>query len=206
MRSHFRTIRLLRWAITTVWWLTWLMAAAFLVLLPVLWATAGGPTTPFHDVAVWGEPVGATAEVAVAGWGAARLYGAEMNLEFVAAPAWFRAGSLVAWGAVFALILFFLYHLRRLAERVEAGAAFDPDNTRRLRLLGSALLASELLEGAVLWWQSHVVVEVAQSAAFEFGRVYDVDPGVLFAALVLFVLAEIFRRGTLLEEDHALTV
>jgi hypothetical protein len=204
--SNMKTVRLLRRGITVVWWLTWIVAAAFLVLLPVLQATTGRPATPIYDVAVWAEPLAAADRVAAPGWGEARLYGVETNLEFSQPPGWFRFASLLSWGALFAVALFFLYHLRRLAERVEAGAAFDPDNTRRLRLLGGALLGSELLGGMVLWWQSHMVVGVVESAAFEFGRVYEVDPGVLFAALVLFVLAEIFRRGTLLEEDQALTV
>jgi hypothetical protein len=200
------TVRLLRRGITVVWWLTWIIAAGFLVLLPALQAVTGGPHTPIYDVAVWAEPLAGGAGVAAPGWGDARLYGVETNLEFSHPPAWFRFASLLSWGALFTLLLFFLYHLRRLAERVEAGAAFDPDNTRRLRLLGGALLASELFGGLLLWWQSHVAVGVVESAAYEFGRVYEVDPGVLFAALVLFVLAEIFRRGTLLEEDQALTV
>jgi hypothetical protein len=204
--GNMKTVRLLRRGIAVVWWLTWLVAAGFLVLLPVLQETTGRPLTPIYDVAVWAEPLAAAEGVATRGWGDARLYGVETSLEFSHPPAWFRLASLLSWGALFALVLFFLHHLRRLAERVEAGAAFDPDNTRRLRLLGGALLASELFGGLVLWWQSHVVMGVVESPAFEFGRVYELDPAVLFAALVLFVLAEIFRRGTLLEEDQALTV
>jgi hypothetical protein len=204
--GNLKTVRLLRRAIAVVWWLTWIMAGLFVVLLPIMRATTGWTSNPFYDVTVLAEPLAAAHEVAAPRWGGARLYGVEAVVEFTRPPSWFRIASLVSWGAVFALVLFFLYHLRQLAERVEAGAAFDPENTRRLRLLGGALLSIELLEGLVMWWQSHVVVGVVESTSFEFGRVYEVDPAALFAALVLFVLAEIFRRGTLLEEDQALTV
>lgn len=206
-RGRMRTVRLLRRGIGVAWWLTWTMLALFLVAVPVLtWVTGAPASTPFYDAAIWAEPLEGAEPVTARGWGDARLYGIEVNVEFTAAPQWFVVSSLAGWGVVLGLFLFFLYHLRKLAERVEAGAAFDPDNTRRLRLLGGALMATELIEGVLMWWQSHVAIRVAESTVFEFGRVYEVDPTVLFAALVLFVLAEIFQRGTLLEEDQALTV
>jgi Protein of unknown function (DUF2975) len=107
----------------------------------------------------------------------------------------------------FALILIVLHNLRRIFQRVRDGAAFDAQNAIRLRTLALVLLALAML---------NAVAEVATAMAVRRGLAatssFAVPPGLhadltlVPVALVLMALAEVFRRGTELEDEQSLVV
>ena len=107
---------------------------------------------------------------------------------------------------VLGLTLLSLHHLRQIFRRVQDGAPFDADNALRMRTLGLLLLALAVFNGIAT-----LVTTLALRAELSGGPV-SVASGLhfnlplVFAALVLVVLAEIFRRGSELEREQALVI
>ena len=121
-------------------------------------------------------------------------------------PAWFRAVTYAAAAGMCALTLLFLSHLRQLFQRVRQGVPFDAQNATRLRRLGELLLAGDLLFTAIGFWQSTTLLRTVHDPAMPLRSSFAPDLSVIFIALVLIALAEIFRRGAALEDEQSLVV
>ena len=57
----------------------------------------------------------------------------EIAMPIRGAPVWFKVAAWTGSAVVGGLIVLFLYHLRRLFQRVRDGAPFDAQNATRLR-------------------------------------------------------------------------
>jgi hypothetical protein len=110
------------------------------------------------------------------------------------AAAFLLAGDLYLGGAIVVV-----GRLRRIFQTLIVGDPFDPDNVRRLRVIGAALAALELGRYAV-----------AALAKFIFHGHAHISGGVnlttWFAVLVIIVLAEVFREGARLRGEAELTI
>jgi hypothetical protein len=106
-----------------------------------------------------------------------------------------------------ALMLAFLYNLRRIFQRVRDGAAFDAQNVVRLRTLGALLLALAGLK-AVAELATSIAVRrgLAEGSSLTVPTGFHLDLSLVPVALVLIALAEVFRRGAALEEEQSLVV
>ena len=93
-----------------------------------------------------------------------------------------------------------LSRLLRIVESVSVGEAFTTGNADRLRAIAYGLLGSELLHLGVVAIASAVSKEVPLRISGNFAV-----SGWL-AVLLLFVLAQVFREGTLMREDLEGTV
>lgn len=100
-----------------------------------------------------------------------------------------------------ALIALFLLNLLRVVDSVGAGDPFAPVNAERLARMGWLMLAVQLVPlaiGALAAWIGRRV---------DLG---DVDVGIsadgIVLALVLFILARVFRQGAAMREDLEGTV
>ena len=89
--------------------------------------------------------------------------------------------------------------LRRVFGAMTAGDPFNPENVRRMRVIGLALI---VLEVAAL------VLRMAASALFPSVSPPGLDMNLTawFAILVVFVLAEVFREGARLRDEAEFTV
>ena len=105
-----------------------------------------------------------------------------------------------------ALMLLFLHHLRRIFQRVRDGAPFDAHNALRLRWLGLLLLALAVLAGFAELVTSLSVREWLTRNAIHVSTGLHINGWLVFVALVLIALAEIFRRGAELEQEQSLVV
>jgi hypothetical protein len=131
----------------------------------------------------------------------------ELKLPISTVP-WSLLAVLWSYAAVaFVLMLLFLHNLRRILQRVRDGSPFDAQNVVRLRTLGVLLLAIVAL---------NAVAEAATSIAVRRGLPagssltvptgFHVDLTLVPVALVLIALAEVFRRGAVLEHEQSLVV
>ena len=143
-------------------------------------------------------------------WGPARLeveeVRANIKMPVVLLP-WSIVATIwlmVATGA--SLILLSLYHLRRIFQRVREGAPFDAHNALRLRWLGLLLLALAVLAGVVDLVTSLATREWLARNDITVSMGLHMDGSLVFVALVLIALAEIFRRGAELEHEQSLVV
>jgi hypothetical protein len=205
-----RLVKMMAAVAAVAYFAFWIGGILVLVTLPVV-KMFGGPGSKFH----YGLqlPV-ATADLETTvhtTWGPAPLKldeaRAKLQLPIPILP-WSLIALLWSYTAVvFALMLILLHNLRRIFERVRDGAAFDAQNAVRLRTLGLVLLALAVL---------NAVAEVATAMAVRRGLATTssvVVPSGLHAdltlvpvALVLLALAEVFRRGTELEDEQSLVV
>ena len=162
----------------------------------------------------WGLPVPVIvqeAEVTMQSpWGAGRLEiedaRGSIRLPIAILPWWLFALLWAHAAAAGGLLVLCLHHLRRIFQRVRDGTPFDAANAIRLHRLGMVLLMLALLDGA-----AKLVVALAVRGNLSGGNVIvpatlSIDMSLVFVALVLIALAEIFRRGAELEDEQSLVV
>lgn len=101
-----------------------------------------------------------------------------------------------------------LYQMLRIFRNLDQGATFQVENIRRVRYIAylvpaiplSAFLASRILAGIVRELPGYQSPGVKPANSVE-----DIVFGILIA-LLIFALAEIFRRGAHLQQEQDLTV
>jgi hypothetical protein len=98
-----------------------------------------------------------------------------------------------------ALVLIIVGRLRRIFATLTAGDPFQPENIRRLRVIGVVLAVLEVgrypLAALYAW------LAPGEAAAHA-----PLNPTAWFAVLVIFVLAEVFREGARLRREAELTI
>jgi len=110
------------------------------------------------------------------------------------------AGGLALALLAFGGLIVITQSLRRVFATLTIGEPFQVDNVRRLRIIGFALLALELLSYAARAFAASVVPEDVERID------YWPNFTAWFAVLVVFVLAEVFREGARLRREAELTI
>ena len=114
---------------------------------------------------------------------------------------WAIAGLLVMVAGLMALGLVFFRHLYRIVGTVGEGDPFIPVNAQRLSAMGWIVVAAHVLilplMGLAEWISS-----LAKDAHMD----WDFDLKGLLLALILFILARVFREGTRMREELEGTV
>lgn len=128
----------------------------------------------------------------------------EADLELVATH-FPSIASLLALGGVAAIIAgTFVEHLRRIVDSVGLGDPFAPINADRLAQMGWLTLAYQVvqvpLSGLIIWFDS-----APAKSNVHYGD-ESVSPAILVMALLLFVLARVFRQGALMRDELEGTV
>lgn len=126
-----------------------------------------------------------------------------LRVPIAAAPLWFRLAAYLGLAIIYALFLRFLFHLRELFRRVRAGAPFDERNVTSLRWLGILLILIDTLGSTYRFGLSQLVLRAMSPPSVPVTSSFSMDGEVIFVGLVLLALAEIFRRGAVLEDEHA---
>jgi len=107
---------------------------------------------------------------------------------------------MLAVEAYLAALIVIFNRLRRVFETLTLGDPFRPENVSRLRVIGLALVALEVLGYLVrlsaAWLLPRDAVDVSVSLNFSGW----------FAIMVVFVLAEVFREGARLRGEAELTI
>jgi hypothetical protein len=101
------------------------------------------------------------------------------------------------------LTLLFFRELWRIVVSVDRGDPFDPVNADRLQRMAWLALAVQgalLIIGTIAFWLGHYAAEAQRYAD------YSVDGGGILLALVLFILARVFRRGAEMRDELEGTV
>ena len=81
-----------------------------------------------------------------------------------------------------------------------------PANATRIRRVGGGLLALEVVRAVMAYASSYGVMTRFAAEGLRFHSRVDFDLIAIIAALILFVIAEVFREGTRLDEEQSLTV
>jgi DUF2975 family protein len=116
---------------------------------------------------------------------------------------WFAT---VSAAVMLALTLWILAELAALCRSVRDGAPFAARNIVRIRRLALALVIAEVSRVAIVYAAHAYVAARFASDHVRFTAWPRIDPWAIVGALILLVLAEVFRTGTRLDEDQSLTV
>jgi hypothetical protein len=205
-----RVVRVLNTLVSFAYFAVWVAAVVVLVAAPVARLLSTGQP----DGWTWSLEVPATLTHAQSSvqtsWGQARLVVEDvrgmLRLPIATLPWWLVGVLWTHVAIVLALTLASLHHLRRIFRRVRDGAPFDADNALRLRWLGLLLLALTLFDGV-----AQLVTSLAVRGGLAAGSVavtpgLRVDLPLVFVALALIALAEVFRRGAELEREQSLVI
>jgi hypothetical protein len=114
---------------------------------------------------------------------------------------WAIAVILLLIAAMAACAFGFLHYLRRIIDSVGMGDPFEPANATRLARMGWLAIAIELLSipvGAIGQW----LADTIKDATADFG----ISLNGLLLALILFILARVFRHGAAMREELEATV
>lgn len=114
---------------------------------------------------------------------------------------WLVIAGAVLVGVMMSLYLFFLRHLSRMVGTVGTGDPFQPENADRLQKMAWLTL---ILQGCMFVLAP--LVTMIMDRIGEKGGGLELSFDSLLLALVLFVLARVFRHGTQMRDDLEGTV
>lgn len=114
---------------------------------------------------------------------------------------WAAAAMVLLVSAMFVLGFYFVRHLYRIVASVGDGDPFVPINARRLSAMAWIAVAVHIIAIPV-----SMIAKWAESVSSRIHWEGDVPLAGLFLALVLFILARVFREGTRLREELEGTV
>jgi hypothetical protein len=200
-------VRLLTVIAFILYRLTWVFGVLLIVAVLALELFAGTETLQNFSI---GVPATVELESRTIGtvWGGS--LGLEMDeaegslrVPIASAPVAFRLATYFGLAVMWVLFLRFLFHLRELFLRVRAGAPFDERNVTSLRWLGLLLVLIDTLGSAYRFGLSQLVLRAMSPPSMPVTSSFSMDGAVIFVGLVLLALAEIFRRGSVLEDEHA---
>jgi hypothetical protein len=116
------------------------------------------------------------------------------------------AVSASALAATLALALWVVGQLRAVVRTVRDGRPFVPANARRLRRIAYAVFVAEVAKALAVFAGSRYILGHFAGANFQFRTRVDFDVMSILLGLVILVIAEVFREGTRLEQEQALTI
>jgi hypothetical protein len=200
-------IRLLTVIASILYRATGVLGVLLIVAVAALELLAGPETLQKFSIGVPAN-VELETETVGAAWGGSlhlRMDEAEGSLRvpIASAPGWFRLAAYSGLAVLYVLFLRFFFHLRELFLRVRGGAPFDRRNAASLRRLGLLMIATNILSSAYGSGLSRMVLRALSEPSMPLSASFSVNGAVILVGLVLLALAEIFRRGAILEDEQA---
>jgi hypothetical protein len=108
--------------------------------------------------------------------------------------------------AVLAFFWYVMGKLRRVFQTLTAGTPFVPENAARIRAVAIALIAGEFVQSAIVFAENVYARTHVAVAGLQFDRWPHLNFGAIGHALIILVIAEVFRLGTRLDEEQSLTI
>jgi hypothetical protein len=123
-------------------------------------------------------------------------------------PRWgaFFVANLVLAIALLGLALWVLGVLRSFIRALRAGHPFVAANAGRVRLIGWAVIAGEIVRASVVYFESRYAMIHFAAQGLQFLARPDISVFAIVHGLIILALAEVFRAGTRLDEDQSLTI
>lgn len=116
---------------------------------------------------------------------------------------WMAVASAVV---MIALTLWMLAELTAVCRSIRDGQPFVRSNAGRIRRLAAAVVLAEVSRAAIVYAANAYVAGNFAADHLRFAASPRINAPALVSALILLVLAEVFRTGTQLDEEQSLTV
>lgn len=196
----------IRIVLDAVWWLV----AISLVLLTGLlvfsfWIHLGG------DNLTMDLPVALELNAPVHGTSSsirtdARIENVRGNLRLPIRNGFFFSSSIFLIMLLFGFLLWILTQLRDIFRSLSRGLLFIPENARRIRWVGFAVIFGELARATLNYFWSYYTSLHFTANGLRFIASTDFDVITIIGGFAILVIAEVFREGTRLHEEHSLTI
>ena len=136
----------------------------------------------------------------------ARIEKLRGNLRFPVRNGAFFSGSMLLIVLLFGSLLWVLTQLRHIFRSLSRGLLFIPENARRIRWVGFTVIFGELARAALVYFWSYYTSLHFTANGLRFVASTDFNGITIVGGLAILVIAEVFREGTRLHEDQALTI
>ena len=107
---------------------------------------------------------------------------------------------------VLAVVIVELQLFRRILDTVIRGEPFARVNVGRIRWIGLIVIGWSVLAPVAKYLWASWVLRLVETHGGRLRPPVDLDPETLWVGFGILVLAEVFRQGTLLEEERSLTI
>ncbi|MBI1784550.1 DUF2975 domain-containing protein [Candidatus Sumerlaeota bacterium] len=115
--------------------------------------------------------------------------------------------ALLAWSYLHVLMAaFIVYQLRAIFRSIAAKAPFHPSNAKRIRSIGLVVLGVQILGIFMNFGVMKHLKNTFEVSGLELHPQSSFNPGVVYLAMVLLVIAEVFRIGAELKAEQDLTI
>ncbi len=106
-----------------------------------------------------------------------------------------------------AIGLLIIYNLRKIFATIVAENPFTEENSRRIKVIGWAIIAASILKGLVAFLLGLYFSNMISLPGLELrANLRMEDFGGVFVGLIVLILAEVFMHGFRLQEEQNLTV
>ena len=137
---------------------------------------------------------------------AAEIRNATGVLRFPVHGGAFFVGNVILLVVLFSLALWVLRQLRAVVRTVRDGQPFVAANAARIRRIGYAVIAGEIVRAAIVLFEHAYAKSHFTADGLRFELRPDVNVLAFVCGLIIVVIAEVFRTGTRLDEDQSLTI
>ena len=118
----------------------------------------------------------------------------------------FFVGNGILLVVLFGLALWVLRQLRAVIRTVRGGHPFVAANATRIRWIGFAVIAGEVIRAAIVFFEHWYAKAHFVADGLRFEARTDLNLMAFVCGLIIVVIAEVFETGTRLDEDHSLTI
>jgi hypothetical protein len=128
------------------------------------------------------------------------------RLRFPVRSGAFLSSSVLLILFLFGCLLWGLTQLRHIFRSLSRGLLFIPENARRVRWVGFAVIFGELARAALVYFSSYYTSQHFTANGLRFVASTDLNFITIVSGLAILVIAEVFREGTRLHEEQSLTI
>jgi hypothetical protein len=136
----------------------------------------------------------------------ARIDKVRGNLRFPVRNRAFFSCSMLVIVLLLGMLLWVVTQLRHVFRSLSRGMLFVPENARRIRWVGFAVILSEFVRAALVYFSSYYTSLHFTANGLRFVASTEFDGTPIFSGLAILVIAEVFREGARLKEDQSLTI
>src|SRR2546428_4063050 len=117
-----------------------------------------------------------------------------------------RRGAFVTTNAILlAVALWVIGQLRALFRTLRDGQPFVPANATRVRRIAWAVILGELARSTIVFVGSSNMMHTFTAEGLRFDARLDLTLFAIVKGLIILAIAEVFRKGTRLDEEQSLT-
>jgi hypothetical protein len=128
------------------------------------------------------------------------------NLRFPVRNGLFISTSLFMLVLLLGLLLWVVTQLREIFRSLSKGQVFIPENARRIRWVGFAVIVGEFAHAVMTFFWGYYASRHFTADGMSFVATADFNGLSIACGFAILVIAEVFREGTRLQEEQSLTI